>query len=91
MTVIRCQIYFAATVKWRCLRTLVTQRVMPEAEAMRLLHGVVDTAELVDKIKRKFPDEDKDNVVVDKVRPCARARACMCMCVCVCARERERI
>ena len=35
---------------------------MPEAEAMRFLHGVVDMTEVADKLKQKFPDITMENV-----------------------------
>ena len=45
---------------------------MPEVEAMRFLHDVVDVSQLGGKLKRKFPGEK----VVEEV--------CVCVCVCVC-------
>ena len=41
---------------------------------MRFLHGVVDMAELADKLKKKFPDNG--DMLVEEV--------CLCVCVCVC-------
>ena len=57
---------------------LLKQRVMPEAEAMRFLHGVVDMAELADKLKKRFLDNG--DMLVEEVRLCV----CVCVCVCIC-------
>ena len=45
---------------------------------MRFLHGVVDMAELADKLKKRFPDNG--DMLVEEVR----LYVCVCVCVCVC-------
>jgi len=74
--------------KRRCLGVLLEHRVMPEAEAMRFLHGIVDMAQLAGKLKQKLPD-DADRLV-EEVCLFAGVGIHACMCVCtwirVCAR-----
>ena len=53
LSVTRCQLNFVQRRKWPCLSVLLKHRVMPEAEAMRFLHGVADMTEVADKLKQK--------------------------------------
>ena len=63
---------------------------MPEVEAMRFLHDVVDVCHLERKLKQRFPGDDEE--VVKEVRICvcvlvclcACLLSCVCVCVCVC-------
>ena len=43
---------------------------MPEAAAMRFLHGVVGMTQLADKLKQEFPDDA--DWIMEEVRLCAR-------------------
>ena len=69
LSVTHCQLNFLQRRKWPCLSVLLKHRVMPEAEAMRFLHGVVDMTEVADKLKQKFQDEAVDRLV-EKVSFC---------------------
>ena len=46
---------------------------MPEAEAMRFLHGVVDMVALAAKLKQKFPKDANGLMICVRMLVCLRA------------------
>ena len=48
------------------LNVLLKHNIMPEVEAMRFLHDLVDIYEVVDKLKLKFPGDT--DLLADEVR-----------------------
>ena len=67
---------------------LLKHGVMPEAEAMRFLHGVVSTVVLASMLKLKFPKDAHTLMEEVCICVCARGQACVSVKtsdVCVCA------